>query len=217
VRALVVLSHPEPSSFAAALARTAARTLGTEVVDLYAEGFDPRLTAADFTERAVPGRLQPMDEQAHAARTGTFAPDVAAHVERLLAADLLVLVQPFWWFSLPAMAKGWIDRVFANGVAYDYPGTPAWTGPLSAKRALAIFTSSYEESDFAAGRAGSVDAILYPLLWGTLAYTGMQVLQPYVAYAADSVDEGTRTGYLAALRDRLAVIGDEQPLALAPR
>jgi NAD(P)H dehydrogenase (quinone) len=187
------------------------------VVDLYAEGFDPRLTAADFTERAVPGRLQPMDEQAHAARTGTFAPDVAAHVERLLAADLLVLVQPFWWFSLPAMAKGWIDRVFANGVAYDYPGTPAWTGPLSAKRALAIFTSSYEESDFAAGRAGSVDAILYPLLWGTLAYTGMQVLQPYVAYAADSVDEGTRAGYLAALRDRLAVIGDEQPLALAPR
>ena len=54
-------------------------------------------------------------------------------------------------------------------------------------------------------------------MWGTLAYTGMQVLQPYVAYAADSVDEGTRTGYLAALRDRLAVIGDEQPLALAPR
>jgi len=168
VRALVVLSHPEPSSFAAALARTAAQTLGTEVVDLYAEGFDPRLTAA-----------------------------VRA--------------------SAAAMAKGWIDRVFANGVAYDYPGTPAWTGPLSAKRALAIFTSSYEESDFAAGRAGSVDAILYPLLWGTLAYTGMQVLQPYVAYAADSVDEGTRTGYLAALRDRLAVIGDEQPLALARR
>jgi len=217
VRALVVLSHPEPSSFAAALARTGAQTLGTEVVDLYAEGFDPRLTAADFTERAVPGRLQPMDEQAHAARTGTFAPDVAAHVERLLAADLLVLVQPFWWFSLPAMAKGWIDRVFANGVAYYYPGTPAWTGPLTANRALPIFTSSYEERDFASGRAGSVDAILYPLLWGTLAYTGMQVLQPYVAYAADSVDEGTRTGYLAALRDRLAVIGDEQPLALAPR
>ena len=61
---------------------------------------------------------------------------------------------------------------------------PAWTGPLTAKRALPIFTSSYEERDFAAGRAGSVDAILYPLLWGTLAYTGMQVLRPYVAYAA---------------------------------
>jgi len=217
VRALVVLSHPEPTSLAAALARTAADVLGTDVVDLYAEGFDPRLTAADFTERAIPARLQPMDEQAHAARTGTFAPDVARHVERLLAADLLVLVQPFWWFSLPAMAKGFIDRVFANGVAYDYPGTPAWTGPLGDKRALTVFTSSYEASDFAGGRAGGLDAILYPLLWGTLAYTGMQVLSPFVAYAADSVDEPARVGYLTALRGRLTAIGDEEPLALGPR
>jgi NAD(P)H dehydrogenase (quinone) len=100
VRALVVLSHREPTSFAAALARTTADALDTEVVDLYAEGFDPRLTAAGFTERAIPARLQPMDEQAHAARTGTLAPDVARHVERFLAAYLLVMVQPFWWFSL---------------------------------------------------------------------------------------------------------------------
>ena len=79
MNSLVVLSHPEPTSFAAALARTAGDVLGTDVVDLYADGFDPRLSAADFTQRTIPARLQPMDEQLHASRTGTFAPDLVPY------------------------------------------------------------------------------------------------------------------------------------------
>lgn len=201
---LVVLSHPEPTSFAAALARTAAETLDAPLVDLYAEGFDPRLSAGDFTDREDDARLRPMEEQLHAVRTGTLAADVARHVELLRGTDLLVMVQPLWWFSLPAMAKGWIDRVFVNGLAYEYPGYEPWTGPLGHVRALAVFTSSYEREEFEpGGRAGSVDAVLYPLLWGTFAYCGMQVLEPFIAYAADSVDDATREGYLAELRERL--------------
>ena len=201
---LVVLSHPEPTSFAAALARTAADALDATLLDLYAEGFDPRLSAADFTSREDASRLRPMEEQLHAVRTETFADDVKRHVELLRATDLLVMVQPLWWFSLPAMAKGWIDRVFVNGLAYEYPGYEPWTGPLGHVRALAVFTSSYEREEFeAGGRAGSVDQVLYPLLWGTFAYCGMQVLEPFIAYAADSVDDGTRERYLAALRERL--------------
>jgi NAD(P)H dehydrogenase (quinone) len=217
MKSLVVLSHPEPASFAAALARTAADALDATLVDLYGEGFDPRLSAADFTARVEPGRLRPMEEQLHAVRTGGFDPGLAVHLDRFREADLLVMVQPFWWFSLPAMAKGWIDRVFVNGYAYEYPGPPPWKGPLNDKRALAIFTSSYEREDFAGGRAGSVEAILYPLLWGTFAYTGMQVLEPFVAYGADSVDEPARAAYLETLRTRLAAVADEQPLPLGPR
>jgi NAD(P)H dehydrogenase (quinone) len=218
VRALVVLSHPEPTSFAAALARTAADALGATVLDLYAEGFDPRLSAADFTDREDASRLRPMEEQLHAVRTDSFAPDVARHVALLREADLLVMVQPLWWFSLPAMAKGWIDRVFVNGLAYEYPGFEPWTGPLSHVRALAVFTSSYERHEFEdGGRAGSVETVLHPLLWGTFAYCGMQVLDPFIAYAADSADDDTRAEYLHALRCRLADVGDEAPLTLGPR
>jgi NAD(P)H dehydrogenase (quinone) len=206
VNSLVVLSHPEPTSFAAALARTAGDVLGTDVVDLYADGFDPRLSAADFTRRTIPDRLQPMDEQLHASRTGTFAPDLVPYIERFQACDLLVMVQPLWWFSLPAMAKGFVDRVFANGVAYDYPAVRAWSGPLNDKRALAVFTSSYEAGDFVPGHAGPVQDVLFPLLYGTLAYTGMQVLDPFIAYAADSVDDATRARYLDALRARLSTL-----------
>jgi NAD(P)H dehydrogenase (quinone) len=216
VKSLVVLSHPEPSSFAAALAQTAVEVLDATLLDLYREEFDPRLSAADFTRRANTERLEPMAEHLHAVQTGTLAPDIARHVELLREADLLVLVQPMWWFSLPAMAKGWIDRTFVNGYAYCYPGPPPWLGPLNDKRALAVFTSSYEASDYGdGGRMRTVDDVLYPLLWGTLAYTGMQVLAPFMAYAADSVDDATRRGYLDELRARLEDVESEAPLDFA--
>jgi NAD(P)H dehydrogenase (quinone) len=64
---------------------------------------------------------------------------------------------------------------------------------------------------------GSLRAILHPLLWGTLAYTGMQVLEPFVAYAADSVDDGARAGYLGSLERRLETVEGEHPLVLGPR
>jgi NAD(P)H dehydrogenase (quinone) len=211
--ALVVLAHPEPTSFAAALARTAVASLeaarwGVTLLDLYREGFDPVLTERDFTDRAIPERLQPMDEQLHAARGHTFAPDLARHVDLFTAADVLVLVSPMWWFSVSAMLKGWIDRVFANGVAYSYPEVPAWSGFLAAKRGMLVMTSSYEREQFRADRVGRLEHVLHPLLYGTLAYTGMEVLEPFIAYAADSVDDEARAGYLAALEGRLRDLSD---------
>jgi NAD(P)H dehydrogenase (quinone) len=206
--ALVVLGHPEPTSFAAALARAAVAALGdvgwdVTLLDLYREGFDPVLSDRDFTDRAIPERLQPMDEQLHAAGGNTFAPGLARHVELFTGADLLVLVSPMWWFSVSAMLKGWIDRVFANGVAYSYPAVPAWSGFLGSKRGMLVMTSSYERDQFRADRVGTLAHVLHPLLHGTLAYTGMEVLEPFIAYAADSVDAEARAGYLAALQGRL--------------
>jgi NAD(P)H dehydrogenase (quinone) len=206
---LIVLAHPEPSSFAAALAHTALAALdgaGWQVtlLDLYREGFDPVLSERDFTDRKIAGRLQPMDEQAHAAAGRTFSPGLARHIELFESADLLLLVSPMWWFSVPAMLKGWIDRVFANGVAYRYPEVPAWSGFLGSKRGMLVMTSSYESSSFREDGVGTLDHVLHPLLFGTLAYTGMTVLEPFIAYAADSADEKARAGYLAQLSTRLA-------------
>jgi NAD(P)H dehydrogenase (quinone) len=101
------------------------------------------------------------------------------------------------------MLKGWIDRVFANGVAYRYPDVPAWSGFLGSKRGMLVMTSSYEAEQFRADRVGELHHVLHPLLHGTLAYTGMRVLEPFVAYAADSVDDRTRAGYLREIGERL--------------
>jgi NAD(P)H dehydrogenase (quinone) len=210
VNALVVHAHPEPRSFCAALKATAAEelaALGCEVTisDLYAERFRPDLSADDFTSRERGDFLRPMEEQQHGVTTGTLAPDVAREVDRLRAADLVVFTAPMWWFSVPAMLKGWFDRVLVNG--YAYGTVKAWTGPLIDKRAVLAMTCSYEQAGFRAGGSiGELEPLLRPVQHGTLAYCGFQVLEPFMAYAADEVDDGARASMLESFRSMLRLV-----------
>lgn len=109
VRALVVYCHPCEDSFVAvvrdrAVAALRARGHEVDVLDLYAEGFDPRLDAAE-----------------HAGHRDDVAtkPRIAGWADRLRRCELLVLVYPTWWGGQPAMLKGWLERVWVNGVAWE--------------------------------------------------------------------------------------------------
>lgn len=107
MKALVVVCHPAADSFNHALAqavRAAWTSAGCDVVfhDLYAEGFDPLLSASEA--RGMP----------------TADETVAAHIAELRACDLLAVVHPNCWGAPPAMMKGWIDRVFAPEAAYTF-------------------------------------------------------------------------------------------------
>ncbi|PZS89791.1 MULTISPECIES: NAD(P)H-dependent oxidoreductase [Stenotrophomonas] len=111
MHSLIVTAHPEPGSLTHAIAQRiseaiAATDAGNTVAhaDLMAEGFDPRFTAQD---------------QALFRGTGAVPADVAAEHARLGATDTLVLVYPLYWWSFPALLKGWIDRVFTQGWAYQ--------------------------------------------------------------------------------------------------
>ncbi len=131
-KALIILAHPARKSLSRLFADDAKRALvaaGSEVtlIDLYAENFDPSLTEA---ERA--GYYSQTPE--NSAITG--------HAAMLMAASTLVLVFPTWWFGLPAILKGWIDRTFAPGMAFDHardfgPITPRLT---NLKRVVVITT-----------------------------------------------------------------------------
>jgi NAD(P)H dehydrogenase (quinone) len=122
MRILLVLAHPLAESFAAAVARAARDTLQegghtVDVLDLYQENFDPRLTASE--------------------RAGYFdvhydCSSVAEVVARLKAADGLILVFPQWWFDFPAILKGFFDRVFAPGVAFSHDAHGGRIVPLLA-------------------------------------------------------------------------------------
>lgn len=110
MRILLVLAHPLENSFAASTAAVAKEALErsghtVDLLDLYREDFDPRLTIAERSSY----NGGPHDASA-----------VAGLVERLKAADGLVLVFPQWWFNFPAILKGFFDRVFAPGVAFDH-------------------------------------------------------------------------------------------------
>ena len=111
MRTLVVYCHPVPESYCAALRDAAVATLtarGDEVriVDLYAEGFDPVMTAG---ERRIYNQGPPAD------------PALQPYVENLKWAQAVLFVYPTWWYGLPAMLKGWFDRVWATGVVFDLP------------------------------------------------------------------------------------------------
>ena len=112
MRVLVVYAHPVESSFVASLHRTAVETLrhaghAVDDCDLYAEGFDPVLSRQDridYHDRSVNrGRITP-------------------HVERLKAAEALLFVYPVWNFGFPAILKGYLDRVWVPGVAFNIDG-----------------------------------------------------------------------------------------------
>jgi NAD(P)H dehydrogenase (quinone) len=109
MRVLVVYAHPVETSYNAALHRQVVQSLtgaGHEVddCDLYAEGFDPVLSRAErLGYHSVPSNREP----------------VQGYVDRLLRAEALVLCFPTWCFGLPAMLKGFFDRVFMPGVAFD--------------------------------------------------------------------------------------------------
>ncbi|WP_246023308.1 NAD(P)H oxidoreductase [Nocardia yunnanensis] len=116
--ALVVIAHHRSDSLTAHLARRAAARLEhagyrIDLLDLHAEGFDPRMTVAD----------QP--DWGH--REKTYSPEVHEHMDRILAADLVVVVFPVYWASTPALLKGWIDRVWNYGFAYGR-STPRLAG-----------------------------------------------------------------------------------------
>jgi NAD(P)H dehydrogenase (quinone) len=109
-KALIVLAHPAERSLSRLFAQTACEALsGTgheaNLLDLYSEGFDPVLSRQ---ERA-----------AYYAKSADTAA-IADHADRLAGAETLVLVFPTWWFGMPAILKGWLDRVFAPGVAFDH-------------------------------------------------------------------------------------------------
>ena len=113
MQALVVLAHPLSDSLCAHLAHEAidalrARGTTVDVLDLYAEDFQPALT--------------PAERRLHY-KTPEPGPEIVALQQRLAAADMLVLVFPTWWFSMPAILKGWFDRVWAPKFAFEH-GTP---------------------------------------------------------------------------------------------
>lgn len=131
MRHLVVVAHPVANSFTMALSRayvTELEQLGHGLVtyDLYRRAFNPVLAA----EELIPATAE------HAASA-----DVANAQEDIRAADALTLIYPLWWMSMPAIMKGYIDRVFARGFAYEsHDGIVR--GLLTGKKSVLITVSA---------------------------------------------------------------------------
>ena len=123
MNALIVLAHPEPQSFNAHLASIAGETLreagyNVELSDLYAQDFDPREGPERYPLRQDQRIFDTQAQQRYSANNDVLPPDVCAEIEKIRRAELIVVQFPLWWFGMPAILKGSIDRVFVYGGLY---------------------------------------------------------------------------------------------------
>ncbi|WP_029678480.1 NAD(P)H-dependent oxidoreductase [Bifidobacterium sp. 7101] len=133
MKIVAVTANPEPKSLTdaagnALLDGAAEGGARTELIDLCAEGFNP---------------VFGMEDRTHYLGQGPMPEDVQAMQERIKDADVLALVFPVYWYSMPAIMKGFIDRVICRGFAYNADGTP---GALAGRRVeLVMLTGGDKE------------------------------------------------------------------------
>ena len=167
MKIFIVYWHPEPQSFNGSMFRTACKVLvdaGHEVrtSDLHEMRFDPVSSRKNFTTVKDQDYFKQQIEEMHATETKGFSAGLEAEMEKLEWCDLMVWQFPLWWFGLPAVLKGWVDRVFAMGRIYGY-GHIYETGVFRGKQALlSLTTGGQEEAYRHGGFNGDVSGVLRP-------------------------------------------------------
>jgi NAD(P)H dehydrogenase (quinone) len=224
---LLVHAHPERTSVTRHLVKTAAEALkaqGHEVVqsDLYGMGWKAVFDGQDFPHRINPNRLSFIDESGHAFANHCQTADVEEEQRKVLAADAVILLFPLWWYSMPAIMKGWIDRVWAFGLAYGYQGAGNayryGEGGFAGKRALLAVSVGGPERDYSPrGINGPLEQLLFPITRNTLFYPGMQVLPTFAVYGSVQIDADALVEATAAWRGRVVRLFDDEPIAFRPQ
>ncbi|WP_175655179.1 NAD(P)H-dependent oxidoreductase [Burkholderia ambifaria] len=222
---LIVYAHPEPRSLNGALRDFAVEHLeaaghAVQVSDLYAMNWKAAFDAHDVTDRAPHARFDPALDSKRAFETGTQRDDIAREQEKLKWADAVILQFPLWWFSMPAIMKGWVERVYAYGFAYgvgehsdQHWGDRYGEGSLAGKRAMVIVTTGGWESHYSArGINGPIDDVLFPIQHGILYYPGFDVLPPFVIYRTGRMNDARFEETRAALGKRLDELWTARPI-----
>ncbi|TFD63211.1 flavodoxin family protein [Cryobacterium suzukii] len=216
--ALIVHAHPEPNSFSNAQMRSARSSLQDQgyyvkTIYLYEKNWSPVLDRSEFPSAAT--YFKPQAEQLAAANAETLAAEVRADLEALLDADLLVLSFPLWWFSLPAILKGWIDRVFVMGAVFGGEHGLFNQAALAGHKAVLLITTGGSPDSFGEGhRFGVLNTHLFHIHLGMLRFVGYDVLEPIVTYGPAHLDADNRDAALSAVHDAFEQISTRPALSL---
>ena len=173
---LVVIAHPRPGSLTHALARAFMDGAGAEghrfeVADLAAEGFDPAMPPEDEPDWDDAAKL--------------YSPAVRAEMARVERNDATVMIWPVWWWAMPALLKGWVDRVWNQGWAYGggtrYPHRRVWSIGLAGGDEASYAKRGYDRAMQVQIEIGilqycGVAETRHELVYGTLEGTGAVAL-----------------------------------------
>lgn len=183
---LIIYAHPNPKSFCHAIKeeiQTQIKSQGGEytVRDLYEMGFTPILSSGDFVQFLQ--HKTPID--------------IHNEQELIRNADTMIFIYPVWWFNMPAILKGYIDRVFSRGFAYDAKG-PLIIGLLKGKRAMVFNTTGGPR--FAYYLFGYKSAIKTCIDIGIFKFCGIKVILHKFFYAVPVITDAVRKKMLASIK-----------------
>lgn len=184
---LILFSHPNPKSFNHALLETVQAELQkackeVSLRDLYAQNFNPVLSANDLA-----GMMQ-----------GQLQPEVKAEQDHISSADIIIVIYPLWWSGMPAILKGYIDRVFTEGFAYRLVG-PDLEGLLKGKKVLLITTTGAPQEVYEA--SGMFQSMAQTTGEGIFQFTGMELLEHKYFCAIPYLTDEERKEMLEELRE----------------
>jgi len=224
-RVLIVYAHPEPASLSGSLKDTMQAHLlasghEVQVTDLYAQGWKATVDAGDFPEHDPRERLTVVSSSKRAYASNALTEDVVREQEKLRWADAVILQFPLWWFTMPAILKGWIDRVYAYGFAYGVGehsdtrwGDRYGEGQFAGKRAmLSVTAGGWADHYGPRGINGNIDDLLFPINHGVLYYPGFDVLPPFVVYRSDGLNAERFAVAQAELRQRMDSLWTQAPI-----
>jgi NAD(P)H dehydrogenase (quinone) len=197
----------EPSSFNAALMKAALDVFEehqheVKISDLYQMHFNPVADWGDFKQVHDNTSRQYGVLQRQAYENNQLADDITAEQQKLAWCDTVIFQFPLWWFGMPAIMKGWLDRVLASGFAYD---KDKWfeTGLLKPRRAMLSLTTQSPASSYQVNSMhGEISQYLKPI-HHTLRFAGLTPVTPFIAYGVMNADEQTRMHYLRQYQDHL--------------
>jgi NAD(P)H dehydrogenase (quinone) len=186
MKTLLVYAHPNAQSFNAALVKVIQEEIVNKggqikVKDLYAMNWNPVLSQKDF-------------EGYH---SGSLPEDIKQEQADVAWADLVIMVAPVWWYSIPAILKGYIDRVFSLGFAYKYTATGP-LGLLKGKKGLFITTSGANQQD---AEYGGMISTLEKALIGVYSFSGFAEKKLHNLFAVTTVSDEERKQMLTEVRD----------------
>ena len=184
----IILAHPEKKSFNASLAEAQRKALiksGHKVrfKNLYQDKFNPLLTRDDFPHVPKNQHIQFPHAQGQSYKNNTTAVDVAEEHKNLYWANAVIMQFPLWLYSMPAILKGWCERVLSEGFAHE-PSNNRWfdNGGLSDTRLFLSLTTNGKSVAFSSrGRHGSLDIILWPML-NAFWFAGFKIIKPFIAF-----------------------------------
>lgn len=188
---LVVYCHPVRESFCAALRDASVATLkargwDVRLIDLYAEKFDPVLSA----------------EERHNMEHAPTDPTLTPHIENLRWAQAILFVYPTWWYGLPAMLKGWLDRVWWTDVAFTLPPSGRIVSLVSHIERVGVITTC--------GASWWISTLIgqpgrKTILRGVRALCARRARTMFLSlYEMDTSTQESRTAYLAKVKRKLA-------------